>query len=84
MGNIDNSGDGSRPMTDGAADNIGAGKKFSTKRTQAGGEVSGPAPAESMASKRKDLGAAKRDDSAPFELHEDDESEPNTERPTAP
>jgi hypothetical protein len=77
---VTTSGEGTRPMTDGAADNIGAGEKFSTKRNAAGEEISGgPAPKERMQDKRRDVEAAEHDDSSDFNLHEDLHATPNTE-----
>lgn len=69
--NIARSGDGTRPTTDGGIDNIGGGEKFTTRRTAAGGEVSAPGPAERAAAKRMNAENSRRDDSAPFGLHED-------------
>ncbi|MBT2322007.1 hypothetical protein J7E62_06520 [Variovorax paradoxus] len=77
-------GDGSRPTTDGGVDNIGAGEKFSGTRTQAGEEATGPAPAERMADKRKNVEATRHDDSAPFGLNEDLTPETNKESGPAP
>lgn len=77
---VADSGDGTRPTTDGGTDNIGAGEKFSTRRNAAGEEISGgPAPAEGMPHKRKDVEGTRHDDSAAFDLQEDLESTPNTE-----
>ena len=76
-----NSGDGSRPTTSGGVDNIGAGEKFSAETTPAGTQPSGPAPAERMAAKRKNVEATKHDDSAPFYLTEDLTPETNVEPP---
>jgi hypothetical protein len=64
-------GDGTRPTTDGGVDNIGGGEKFTTRKNEAGEDVSGPAPQEKMQGKRKDAQAAKKDDSAAFDLKED-------------
>ena len=81
------SGDGTRPTTDGAADNIGAGEKFTTRKNAEGEEVSGgPAPQERMQQKRKDVEGTRKDDSAAFGLTEDPEpssnEEPETAKPT--
>lgn len=77
---VSDSGDGTRPTTDGGTNNIGAGEKFSTKRNAAGEEISGgPAPAEGMPNKRKDIEGTRHDDSAAFGLREDLEGTPNTE-----
>ncbi|WP_371436605.1 hypothetical protein [Polaromonas sp.] len=78
--NIDASGDGTRPSTDGGVDNIGAGEKFSTKRNAAGEEMSGgPAPTEGTQDKRKDVKNSEKDDSAPFGLTQDFQPETNRE-----
>lgn len=77
---VSDSGDGTRPTTDGGTNNIGAGEKFTTKRNAAGEEISGgPAPADGMRHKRKDVDGTKQDDAAAFELNENLESTPNTE-----
>ena len=81
---VTGSGDGTRPTTSGGVDNIGAGEKFVGHQTKAGDEVSSPAAAERMSSKRKDVESARHDDSAPFFLTEDAESEPNREPVPAP
>ena len=73
------SGEGSRPTTSGGVDNIGAGEKFTAKQAPEGVEVTGPAPAEKAQAKRQDAAAAQRDDSAPFNLHQSAQTEPNTE-----
>lgn len=57
-----NSGDGSRPTTDGTVGNIGAAEKFSTRRNAVGEEVSEPANPQAMASKKQDAASAKHDD----------------------
>ncbi|RYZ12314.1 MAG: hypothetical protein EOO24_03675 [Comamonadaceae bacterium] len=80
---VTDSGDGTRPTTSGGTDNIGAGEKLSSTRTAAGEEVSGPAPAEKMQNKRRDVEGSKHDDSAPYYLREDLSSETNRE-PTPP
>lgn len=71
MRNIKGSGDGTRPTTDGGADNIGAGEKFTGHKTVAGEELAGPAPSERMQGKRSDAAGTKRDGSDAFHLHED-------------
>ncbi|VWX62483.1 conserved hypothetical protein [Burkholderiales bacterium 8X] len=81
---ISESGEGTRPTTSGGVDNIGAGEKLSTERTAAGEEVSGPAPTERMANKRKDVEGSKHDDSAAYNLREDLSSTPNKERTPPP
>lgn len=76
------SGDGTRPTTDGGVDNIGAGEKFSTKRTPAGTEVSGgPAPKERMSDNRRDVEGTAHDDSSPFHLTEKLSPDTNKEKP---
>lgn len=79
-----NSGDGTRPTTDGGVDNIGAGEKFTTKKNRAGEPVAGPAPPERMSAERADAESSKADDSAPFGLRPDAEPESNTEAPPRP
>lgn len=79
---VTGSGDGTRPTTDGAVDNIGAGEKFTTRRNAAGEEISGgPAPAERMQDKRKNVAATREDDSAAFGLNENLEPSTNREAP---
>jgi hypothetical protein len=78
---VTNSGEGTRPTTDGGVDNIGAGEKFTGKQTP-GGDVSGPAPKERMSDKRADVANSKRDDLDEFGMHE--ELEPETNREPAP
>jgi hypothetical protein len=73
-----NSGDGTRPTTSGGVDNIGAGERFTGKQTP-GGDVSAPAPTERMSEKRADARNSKHDDLDEFGMHEEQESEPNTE-----
>ncbi|RYF72794.1 MAG: hypothetical protein EOO22_10135 [Comamonadaceae bacterium] len=73
-------GEGTRRVTSAGADNIGAGESFTGKRTE-GGEVSGPAPVEKMAQKRRDVDNAEHDDSSAYKLHEDLTPVPNTEPP---
>lgn len=58
-------GDGSRPMTDGAVDNIGAGSSFNPSGND------GPAPKEKASEKRSDSESVEKDDSAPMGLTED-------------
>lgn len=62
MSNSTQTGAGSRPMTDGAADNIGAGEGFSRESPN----HAKPAPAEQMRDKRSDAESVKQDDSAPL------------------
>ena len=78
---VTGSGDGTRPTTSGGTDNIGAGEKFTGKRSEGGSEDTGPAPAERMAAKRKNAEASEHDDSAAFGLREDMEPETNKEPP---
>lgn len=78
---VSNSGEGTRPTTDGGVDNIGAGEKFTGKRTP-GGDVSGPAPKERMSDRRANVANAKQDDLDEFGMHE--ELEPETNREPAP
>jgi hypothetical protein len=81
---VSNSGDGTRPTTDGGTDNIGAGEKLVTKRTEAGTEISSPAPKERMSGKRMDVESSRHDDSAAYNLREDLSSEPNREATPKP
>lgn len=74
-----NSGDGSRPTTDGTVGNIGAAEKFLTRRNAVGEEVSEPANPEAMAGKKQDAESAKHDDSDAFNLHENLDPAPNTD-----
>lgn len=77
------SGDGTRPVTDGTANNIGAGEKFSTRRSADGSELSGgPAPKEKMSGNRRDVEGTKHDDAAAFDLTEN--LTPDTNKETAP
>jgi len=72
-------GDGSRPMTDGAADNIGAGSSFNPSGND------GPAPKERAGEKRSDAESVEKDGSAPFGLTEDADkvaSEHRREKPS--
>ena len=71
MTRIKDSGDGTRPTTDGGTDNIGAGEKFTPTKNAVGEDVSGPAPKERMQDKSSDAAGTERDDSAAFDLHED-------------
>lgn len=71
MSNIKNTGDGTRPTTDGGIDNIGAGEKFTGHKNAVGEDVSGPAPKEHMRHKKSDAEGTKHDESAAFDLHED-------------
>ena len=67
---VTGSGDGTRPVTDGTADNIGAGEKLNP---------GGPAPKELMQDKRADAAADKKDDSVPLGIRSDKKPTPNTE-----
>jgi hypothetical protein len=71
MSNVKNSGDGTRPSTDGGVDNMGAGEKFTTEKTAAGEDISAPAPRERMQDKQANAQGTRHDDSAPFHLTED-------------
>ena len=71
------SGDGTRPVTDGAADNIGAGKRFNPDAP----DDSAPAGKEGMAAKRADHASSRNDDSAPLGMTDSAKSTPNTEPP---
>ncbi len=64
MGNEDRSGAGTRPMTSGGADNIGAGDSL------APGGDNAPAPTENMSAKRQDARSIEQDDSAPWGMTE--------------
>jgi len=68
---VTSSGDGTRPVTDGTADNIGAGEKLKS---------GGPASRERMQDKRADAAADKKDDSVPLGIRSDKKPTPNTER----
>jgi hypothetical protein len=81
---VTGSGDGTRPVTDGGVNNIGAGEKLSTKRTATGEEVSSPAPKERMSDNRRDVEGTKHDDSAAFELHEDLSTDTNKQPTPGP
>ncbi|RZL55080.1 MAG: hypothetical protein EOP70_11030 [Variovorax sp.] len=79
------SGDGTRPVTDGTANNIGAGEKFSTRRSADGSELSGgPAPKEKMGDSRRDVEGTAHDDAAAFDLTEDLRPDTNQETARAP
>jgi hypothetical protein len=71
MSNVKSSGDGTRPSTDGGVDNIGAGEKFSTRKTAVGGDLSESGPRERMQDRKANAEGTKHDDSAPFHLTED-------------
>jgi len=60
-------GDGSRPVTDGKVDNLGAGSSFNPSGND------GPAPKEKASEKRSDAVSVENDDSAPMGLTEDAE-----------
>ena len=80
--NINNSGDGTRPTTDGGVDNIGAAGSFTPGQPDP--DTSGPAPKEKMADLRRlDKASTDEDDSAPFNLKPSADSVPNTETPDA-
>lgn len=83
-GNINGSGDGTRPTTDGGVDNIGAASSFTPG--QPGGGDEGPVGKEKMSEVRKDKASLARDDSAPLGLKQPPDDEPNTDAspPTPP
>ncbi|WP_219214061.1 hypothetical protein [Variovorax boronicumulans] len=72
-------GDGTRPTTDGGADNIGGGESFTGHKNKSGEDIAGPAPQERMQDRKKDAHATKQDDSAPLGLNEDLTPVPNRE-----
>lgn len=79
------SGDGTRPVTDGTVNNIGAGEKFGTRRSADGSEISGgPAPKEKMSRNRRDVEGTAHDDSAAFDLNEDLTPQTNEEKAPEP
>lgn len=67
---VTGSGDGTSPVTDGTADNIGAGEKFNP---------GGPAPKERMQDKRANAAADKKDDSVPLSIRSDKKPTANSE-----
>ena len=71
-------GDGTRPTTSGGVDNIGAGEKYTGKKTAAGEDIAAPAPHEKMQEKHKDAESTKQDDSSAFNLYEDQSKVPNS------
>jgi hypothetical protein len=75
---IHRSGDGTRPVTDGGVDNIGAGEKFVPDP-----DTSAPAPRERMGDAKLSPEATKHDESAAFGLTEDLKPE-TTRDPTQP
>ena len=66
MGTANQSGAGSRPVTDGTVENIGAGEAF----IPGSPDSSAPAPTERMSDKRADAQSVEDDGSAPFGLTE--------------
>lgn len=76
---IMNSGDGTRPTTDGIVDNIGGGERFDAGRSRAGGESTSPAPHERMNDKRSNVASTREDDSAAFGLRPNLKPTPNGE-----
>ncbi len=80
MESATNSGDGSRPTTDGGVDNIGGADTFVPRHP----DNSSPRPPERMSEVRKDKASVKKDDSAPFGLTEGTEESTNTEPPARP
>lgn len=75
---ITDSGEGTRPTTDGAASNLGPAKGYPD------GDTVKPGPSERMMDKRQNAEAAEHDDSAPWNLHESMRPNPNTEPPPWP
>ena len=76
MPNATNTGDGSRPTTDGGVDNIGAGKAFNPAEPENGG------PAKERGPLRKaDAAQTRSDDSAPLGMRDSGSSTPNPEPP---
>ena len=73
------SGEGSRPTTDGAVDNIGAGKKFAPAQPGTPGDVNQPAQPERMAAKRSNAENSRHDDLDALGMHEDLTPESNKE-----
>ncbi len=73
-----NSGDGSRPTTDGGVDNIGAGSRLATDDAPVGPN-DGPAPAAEMSRKRSDSASSEADDSAPLHMPENEQPTSNKE-----
>lgn len=76
---VSTSGEGSRPVTDAAADNLGAGKKFEPAKDGAQGEVNAPPHVEKMAARRSNAANSQNDDLDVFGMHEDLAPEGNTE-----
>ncbi len=76
--NPSNSGAGSRPVTDGAVDNIGAADTFTPDRP---GDNT-PAPRERTPQGPADATSVKSDDSAPLGMTDAAHDVPNTEAPT--
>ncbi|WP_082524418.1 hypothetical protein [Pseudorhodoferax sp. Leaf274] len=72
-----NSGDGSRPTTDGGVANIGAGGALDVGHSATGEPNNGPAHPERMQDKRGDAEAAEHDDAVPFGLHGDQHPQSN-------
>lgn len=70
MGKATQSGAGTRPVTDGTVDNIGAGEAFLPDSPGS----SAPAPRERMSDKRADAESVEKNGSAPFGLTESAES----------
>lgn len=75
--NFHTSGDGTRPVTDATADNIGAGQRFNPSAP----DNSAPAGKDGPAGKRADRASAQNDDSAPMGMTDSAKSTPNTEPP---
>ena len=84
---VSSSADGTRPVTSGGVDNIGAGKKLASSNSAAGDPDIAPAGAEGMQDRRQDVAATRGNDSAPFGLRENLAATPNVQPgppPTAP
>lgn len=75
-----NSGDGSRPTTDGGVANIGAGGALDVGHAATGEPNNAPAHPERMQDKRSDADAAEHDDSVPLGLHGDQHPQSNQDR----
>jgi len=75
---ITDSGEGTRPTTDGAAGNLGPAKGYPD------GDTVKPGPHERMMDKRQDAEAAEQDGSAPWGVRESMRPNPNTEPPPWP
>lgn len=79
MSSSNPTGSGTRPMTDGGVDNVGAAKAFGTTTNALGEPVDGPASTERMQDKADNAQAAEHDDSVPLNLHGNKHAETNQE-----